>query len=186
MVRLSSLEEIRRLYDERGGRTYGEGVTQIEHALQCASLAQAEGAAPSLIVAALLHDLGHLFEDGEGVAADARHEAAGAGALAGLFGEAVRGPIALHVAAKRYLCFKEADYVEALSAASQRSLRLQGGPLDAVGAAAFERLPHWQDAVALRRWDDAGKRQEASARTFADFATLMRDLTTGGATRAGP
>lgn len=180
MVRLSSLEDIERLYEERGARRYGEGVSQIEHALQCASLAEAEDAAASLILAALLHDLGQLFEDGEGVTNDARHEAAGAAVLAGLFGEDVCGPIALHVAAKRYLCFKEAHYVETLSAASRRSLKLQGGPLDAAEAAAFERLPYWRDAVALRRWDDAGKRLETCGRAFADFAPLMRDLASGG------
>jgi phosphonate degradation associated HDIG domain protein len=180
MIRLSSLEDIERLYAARGVRSYGEGVTQIEHALQCAALAQAEGAEPSLVIAALLHDIGHLFEEGEGLAEDARHEAAGARALAALFGEAVCGPIALHVAAKRYLCFKEPDYFNALSAASRRSLTLQGGPLDAARAAACERLPHWREAVALRRWDDAGKRDGLSARAFAEFTPLMRALLTGG------
>jgi predicted HD phosphohydrolase len=104
-----SLDDIERLYAERGGLAYGEGVSQIEHALQCAVLAQADGAAPSLIVAALLHDVGHLFEDDVDetrLTIDDRHETAGARALAGLFDEAVRAPIALHVAAKRYLCFK--------------------------------------------------------------------------------
>ena len=180
MIALPRLEDIERLYAERGARNYGEGVTQMEHAVQCAALAEAEGASPSLVVAALLHDIGHLFEDGEGLAEDARHEAVGARALAALFGEAVCGPIALHVAAKRYLCFKEPDYFQALSAASQRSLTLQGGPLDAAGAAAFERLPYWQDSVALRRWDDAGKREELSGRSFNDFTPLMRGLPAGG------
>lgn len=174
MVRLSSLEEIERLYEERGGRTYGEGVSQIEHALQCASLAQAEGAAPSLIIAALLHDLGHLFEDEASTATDRRHEAAGAAALAGLFGPAVRAPIALHVAAKRYLCLSEPSYFQGLSEASRHSLALQGGSFSPAEAEAFERQSHWREAVSLRRWDDAGKRQETCGRSFAEFAPLMR------------
>jgi phosphonate degradation associated HDIG domain protein len=176
VARLACLEDIARLYAGRGGSSYGEGVSQIEHALQCAGLAQEQGAASSLVVAALLHDIGHLLEDEEGLAQDHRHEATGAAALAGLFGEAVCQPIALHVAAKRWLCFQGADYFAALSAASQGSLALQGGPFDAAGAAAFERLPYWREAVALRRLDDAGKRAEPCGRAFTDFVPLMRAI----------
>ena len=179
MVKLSSLEDVEGLYAARGGRRYGEGVTQIEHALQCATLAEAQGAAPALIVAALLHDIGHLFEDEASIATDRRHEAAGAAALVGLFGPAVRAPIALHVAAKRYLCLSEPGYFQVLSEASRQSLALQGGPLSAAEAQAFEGQPYWRDAVALRRWDDTGKRQEACDRTFADFAPMIRGLLTG-------
>ena len=179
MIRVASIEDIERLYATQGGLAYGEGVTQTEHALQCAGLAQAQGAPPSLVVAALLHDIGHLFEDEAevvGASHDGRHEIAGAQALKGLFDETVRGPIALHVAAKRYLCFKEPGYLEALSPASQASLVLQGGPFDRAEAEAFERLPHWRDAVALRRFDDLGKSEDASGRSFSDFAPVMRRL----------
>ena len=176
MARLSSLEEIERLYATRGELNYGEGLTQTEHAVQCAALAEAEGASPSLIVAALLHDVGHLFEAEDavtGAKSDHRHEIAGAQALRSLFDHRVRGPIALHVPAKRYLCFSEPGYLEALSPASQASLRLQGGPFDAAEAAAFERLPHWREAVALRRYDDMGKRDDLVSRPFAAFIPVM-------------
>jgi [1-hydroxy-2-(trimethylamino)ethyl]phosphonate dioxygenase len=179
MARLSSLDGIERLYAERGGLAYGEDVTQMEHALQCASLAEASGAPASLVIAALLHDIGHLFADEGEVAAfrfDHRHEVSGAAALAGLFGEDVLGPIALHVEAKRHLCFTEPGYHDALSPASRASLELQGGPFGSAQAAAFERRPHWRAAVALRRFDDTGKKDGASGRRFADFAPLMRGL----------
>lgn len=177
MNRLSSLEALERLYAERAGAAYGEGVSQLEHALQCAVLAEAEGAPPSLIAAALLHDVGHLYEDEPGaLEVDRRHEITGAQALKGLFGEAVRAPIALHVAAKRWLCFAEPGYVETLSPASRRSLELQGGVFDAAKARAFERQPHWREAVAVRRWDDLGKSAEPSGRAFADFVPLLRQL----------
>lgn len=173
---LSSLAEIERLYAARGAGHYGEGVTQLDHALQCAALAEQADAPPSLIVAALLHDVGHLLEEEDSApfaSADQRHEATGAAALGRLFGPAVRAPIALHVAAKRYLCGVDAGYRDRLSAASQASLLLQGGPLSTAGAIRFERRPHWRAAVALRRFDDSGKALEPSPRQFADYLPLM-------------
>ncbi|HEX4270861.1 MAG TPA: HD domain-containing protein [Rhizomicrobium sp.] len=177
-----NLEEIEQLYALRGGLHYGEGVTQIEHALQTAVLAQVEGADSSLTVAALLHDIGHLCESEEDVAEgrfDDRHEAVGARMLAALFPESVYRPVALHVAAKRYLCFTEPQYWMGLSPASRRSLELQGGPFDQGQAAAFERAPFWREAVSLRRFDDMGKREEVSGRAFADYLPMMRDLSAG-------
>ena len=99
--------------------------------------------------------------------------------LEGLFPESVYRPVALHVAAKRYLCFIEPQYWDGLSAASQKSFVLQGGAFDAAQAAAFERASCWQDAVQLRRFDDMGKRAEISGRIFADFIPLMRELLGG-------
>jgi phosphonate degradation associated HDIG domain protein len=175
MTPLSSIDDVVRLYAERGDLNYGENITQLEHALQCAVLIEEQGGPDSLIVAALLHDIGHLFEREAGVGSfDDRHEATGANALGTLFGEAVCKPIALHVAAKRYLCFKDVRYFDGLSPASKDSLRLQGGAFDAARAAAFERLPYWQDAVALRRADDTGKRTEPCGKSFDPFVPLLR------------
>ncbi|HWY63662.1 MAG TPA: HD domain-containing protein [Rhizomicrobium sp.] len=179
MSHIKNLEDIERLYAARGGLHYGEGVTQMEHALQCAALAEEEGCPPSLVIAALLHDVGHLFEKDETLAeagVDDRHEAAGAGALAGIFAEAVWRPIALHVAAKRYLCSVEPRYLAALSQASQRSLVLQGGPFHQAQALAFQRAPFWQEAVRLRRFDDMGKRDENSTRDFSSYLPMMQGL----------
>lgn len=176
---IAGLDDIEQLYFSRGGLHYGEGVTQIEHALQCAELAEGQGASESLVVAALLHDIGHLFEKEEAVADgkfDDRHEAIGAKALAGLFPEAVWRPVALHVAAKRYLCFIEPQYWAGLSEASKKSLELQGGTFSQEQAQAFERAPYWQEAVLLRRFDDMGKLDEMSGRCFADFLPMMRKL----------
>jgi predicted HD phosphohydrolase len=172
-----SLEEIEDLYARRGGLSYGEDVTQLEHALQCAGLAQAQDHAPAQIAAALLHDVGHLFVTEESVIhQDARHEALGARALSGLFDAAVCGPVALHVAAKRYLCFAEPAYRAALSPASQVSLQLQGGAFNAAAAAAFERRPWWREAVALRRIDDTGKALEPACHTFTEYRPLLERL----------
>jgi phosphonate degradation associated HDIG domain protein len=182
MTGLKTLEEMEQLYATRGGLHYGEGVTQVEHALQSAALAKAHGGSSSLIVAALLHDIGHLFESEDDVtkaASDARHEIAGARILENFFPQSVWRPVALHVAAKRYLCFIEPQYWAGLSEASQKSLQLQGGPFNQAQALGFERAPYWQDAVSLRRFDDMGKRAEISGHAFAQYMSLMRSICAG-------
>jgi phosphonate degradation associated HDIG domain protein len=155
------IAEIEQAFAARGGDSYGENVSQLDHALQCAWLAQQDGAGDHLIAAALLHDYGHLFE-GRGDAAerdgrDARHELHGARALRRWFGLEVVGPIALHVLAKRYLCATEPGYTEALSPASILSLKLQGGAFTPEQCRRFERSQFAADAVRVRRWDDTGK-----------------------------
>jgi gamma-butyrobetaine dioxygenase len=150
------------LFDQGGAAAYfGEAVSQREHALQAAQLARAAYASDELIVAALLHDIGHLLHGlpehiaEQGI--DGHHESGGATWLARHFPPPVVEPVRLHVAAKRYLCAVEPSYLAGLSAASQRSLELQGGPFTPDQAQAFERNPHCAAAVALRRWDDQAK-----------------------------
>ena len=143
------------------GETYsGERISQLEHALQCALFAEQAGAGPDLVLAALLHDVGHILEGGERAAErgiDSRHEETGAAWLAERFGPAICEPVRLHVAAKRYLCATDPSYFARLSSASVRSLALQGGPMSAAEAVDFERSPWSGDAVRLRQWDEQGK-----------------------------
>lgn len=180
MTKDGFVDEIFALYRQRRDEQYGERVTQLDHALQCAALARSDGAPDALVAAALLHDYGHLVEDrghmAERQGMDGAHEAVGADALSAWFGPDVTQPIALHVAAKRYLCATEPGYLDALSPASQLSLRLQGGPLAPGEADAFKALPFAGEAVRLRRWDDWGKALEPSERrTLEDFrGVLMR------------
>jgi gamma-butyrobetaine dioxygenase len=143
------------LLEQLGGSAYlGEPVTQLAHALQAAAAAEQAGAPPALVAAALLHDVGHLLPAAE---SPGTHEEVGARWLARFFGPEVVEPIRLHVPAKRYLCFAEADYRAGLSAASLVSLRVQGGPFTAQEAERFRRGPHAEAALALRRWDEAAK-----------------------------
>ncbi len=155
------IEAIFELFRARGAQRYGERVTQLDHALQCATLAALDGAPDALVAAALLHDYGHLIDDrgqlAEREGVDDEHEAVGSAALSAWFGPAVTQPIALHVAAKRYLCATEPTYIDGLSGASRLSLRLQGGPMKRVEAEAFAARPFAADAVRVRRWDDWGK-----------------------------
>ena len=170
--------EARHAHATRGGLTYGEGVSQREHALQAAQLAERAGCQPNLIVAALLHDLGHLLDRrGEDAAArgiDTRHEAIAAGLLGRLFGEAVAAPVRLHVDAKRYRCAIDPAYRAGLSAASTQSLTLQGGPMSPAEVAAFEARPHAAAALRLRGWDEAAKRIGARTPPFAHFRAHLR------------
>lgn len=159
---MSVADEVIELMRRRGSEAYfGEPVSQLEHALEAASIASEAGAKPELIIAALLHDIGHLMHDrGENVASegiDTRHEVAGYQWLLARFGPAIAEPVRDHVAAKRYLCAVEPDYLAKLSPASVESLALQGGPFAPAEARAFEEKLFWRDAVMLRRWDDAAK-----------------------------
>ncbi len=148
---------------ERGGSAayHGEAVSQTEHALQAAYQAESEGAPDRLVVAALLHDIGHLLEGQDEDLAlqgvDGRHEAAGQAFLARSFGPGIVEPIALHVAAKRYLCAVEPGYLDSLSPSSRLSLKLQGGPMTLEERVQFESHPFHREAVRLRRWDDLAK-----------------------------
>ncbi len=159
---MTIIDDVFALFAERGADAYfGEPVSQLEHALQTAHLAEQAKASDALVVAALLHDIGHLIhgeaEDVADQGADARHEAAGEAWLRRWFGEEVTEPVRLHVAAKRYLCATDPSYLIRLSPASRQSLALQGGPFDSAEVQAFEANPHYAASVRLRLWDDSAK-----------------------------
>jgi phosphonate degradation associated HDIG domain protein len=175
---MTAWEEIQAAFARRGDETYGEGVSQTEHALQCAAFAQRDGASAALITATLLHDIGHLLHDLPSDVADSgidtQHEATGSAWLSRHFGLAVTEPVRMHVAAKRYLATTEPGYFEQLSEASKLSLRLQGGPMSAAQAAAFAAEPFFDDAIRLRRWDEEGKIVGYRGPELAHFEPLVR------------
>lgn len=159
---MSVADEVVTLYSARGAAAYfGERVSMTEHGLQAAWFAQVEAAPEPLIIAALLHDVGHLLQkvpdDLSDWTSDAHHEEVGARWLAARFGPTISEPVRLHVPAKRYLCATDAGYVRQLSSASVHTLALQGGPMSPDEARAFEREAHYRAAVRVRRWDDQGK-----------------------------
>jgi phosphonate degradation associated HDIG domain protein len=150
------------LFRTHGGADYGgEAVSQLAHALQTAWLAEQQGYESAMIVAALLHDLGHMLHKltpgylERGL--DDRHETLGAHWLSQYFGPQVTMPIQLHVAAKRYLCATEPTYLATLSPMSVRSLAVQGGPLTTAQAQWFIAGRFARQAVILRRWDEQAK-----------------------------
>lgn len=171
------INDIFALYHQRGHRQYGEDVTELQHALQCAMFAARNNEAPNIVAACLLHDYGHLVHDlGEDIAehgVDAQHEELGANRLAPLFVAEIVEPIRLHVAAKRYLCWKVPNYFDGLSEASQRSLQLQGGVMSDDEAVAFEQNPHGEAAARLRRYDDAGKIKDLTMPELESYRSLL-------------
>jgi len=172
------LSKVDSLFSERGGSEYyGESVTQLEHALQSAWLAEKDGQPPCVIAAALLHDVGHLLHDhGEDYLEkniDDRHEDIAARFLAQAYGPTVTEPIRLHVPAKRYLAATRPGYRELLSPASTKSLELQGGPMSHEAVAAFEREPHFAVAATVREYDDRAKVVALETPSYAYFRKYL-------------
>jgi len=178
---MSLADEVFSLFDQRGSAVYfGERISMTEHALQAAWFAREESAPPELVIAALLHDIGHLVElapDDIGAwKADARHEETGARWLEQRLGPEVAGPVRLHVPAKRYLCATDHSYVAMLSQASVVTLKLQGGPMSGNELLQFETEPYHQQAIRLRRWDDQGKVVGLKTPGLAEYRELIEKL----------
>jgi [1-hydroxy-2-(trimethylamino)ethyl]phosphonate dioxygenase len=183
---MSLAADILALYGARGTEAYfGERVSMAEHGLQAAHFAQVEGAPEALVVAALLHDIGHLLEavpdDIDDWTRDARHEEIGARWLARHFDASVSEPVRLHVPAKRYLCATNAGYCARLSSASAHTLKLQGGPMSEAEVARFEAERYWRQAVRLRHWDDQGKVAGLKTMPLEAYATLIERVARAGA-----
>jgi gamma-butyrobetaine dioxygenase len=181
---MSVTDEILAIFSSRGAEAYfGESVSMTEHALQAAHFAQSCAAPPALVVAALLHDIGHLIDDEvprelANWSLDAHHEVIGGRWLAERFGPEVSEPVRLHVPAKRYLLATDAGYFAKLSPASVVTLQLQGGPMAAHEVSKFETEPFHKDAVRVRRWDDEGKVAGLKTPAVGDFRALIEALTT--------
>jgi phosphonate degradation associated HDIG domain protein len=179
------LADIEKLFRDHGHIAYsGEGVTQLEHALQSAQRAEEDGATDALVTAALLHDLGHLLNrQGDTPTArgiDDQHQYFAIPFIRALFPPAVVEAIRLHVDAKRALCALDSDYYEALSEDSKRSLTLQGGIFSPEETDAFLARPFAEDAMRVRRWDDAAKVAGQQTAPLAHFLEIASRCTEKG------
>jgi [1-hydroxy-2-(trimethylamino)ethyl]phosphonate dioxygenase len=174
-------DEVIAIFKRRGsGAYFGESVSMTEHALQAAYFAQAAAAAPALVLAALLHDVGHLIDDVPDDLADwtvdAHHERVGSRWLARRFQPDVSEPVRLHVPAKRYLLATDQQYFARLSPASVVTLKLQGGPMAAHEVAEFETERFCKEAVLLRQCDDQGKVTGLKTPGLGDYLSLIEKL----------
>lgn len=176
------IETILRTFSERGSETYGiEAVTQQQHALQSALWAIRSGASNELVIAALLHDLGHILGREElpencEENLDDHHENRVYQFLKEHFGSAVAEPVRLHVAAKRYLCTVDRSYEKKLSPTSWKSFLDQGGYMSPDEMTAFEKQPSFREALELRRWDDLAKDPDEELPPIEDFVPLLNRL----------
>lgn len=169
------------LFARRGAEEYmGEPVSMAQHMEQSAACAKADGASDDLVIAALLHDIGHFVGDfsidalENGI--DNYHEAAGAQFLAPYFPASVTEPIRLHVAAKKYLCAVDRDYFKRLSAASIQSLQVQGGPMSENEITKFEANPFHRSAVKARLYDDDGKVAGLDIKPVSSYRNKLESL----------
>jgi phosphonate degradation associated HDIG domain protein len=165
----------------QGGESYfGEPVTVLEHCLQAAYFARQANSPDTLIAAAVLHDVGHLLHhEGEDVAEqglDTRHEELADQLLSSHLPPSVTEPVRLHVAAKRYLCGADPNYLKELSPSSVLSLQLQGGPMSAEEQATFLAGPYAQQAVTLRHWDDDAKIPDLAVPQLDTYLPLVKNL----------
>ena len=167
------------IFERRGGEEYlGEPVTMAQHMLQGATLAERAHSPEVVIVAALLHDIGHFTsefgtyhpDDTE----DRHHEDAGAEILAPFFPTLVTDCVRYHVAAKRYLCATKPEYFNRLSAASVHTLGLQGGPMNTAEVAEFARNPNLEQIIQVRYLDEAGKHPTMQTPPFDHFAPMVQ------------
>lgn len=167
------------IFARRGSEEYlGEPVTMAEHMLQGAHFAEKANEPEVIIVAALLHDIGHFtsefgmfsMDDTE----DRLHEEAGAALLEAYFPTLVTDCVRHHVAAKRYLCAVKPEYFDRLSEASIHSLNLQGGPMNAGEVAAFETNPNLKDIIKVRYYDEAGKRADLQTKPYSYYAPMVQ------------
>ncbi len=171
---MANIDDVLSLLQTKGNaECAGTKISQLQHALQAAHLAQTENAPPNLVVAALLHDVGHLLGNN---GPDPAHAEVGHAWLAQHFPPEVSEPVRLHTDAKRYLCATDSKYIEKLTPTSVQSLHAQGGPMNDAELDAFEEEVHYPDAVKLRHWDDQAKTENLAVPALDSYRETIAKL----------
>lgn len=178
---MSAYLEVKELFELAKAEEYlGEDITLVEHMIQCAENARTDNAPDWLIVAALLHDIGHLLVPDAASAQDSgidmHHDDVGAEWISKRFPNNIVQVVRLHVDAKKYLVATDVAYFDNLSEASQITLEIQGGVFSDSEATDFIQQQFAHEAVLLRKWDDAGKVRGAALATIEDFEDLINEV----------
>ncbi|MFC5411544.1 phosphonate degradation HD-domain oxygenase [Larkinella bovis] len=181
MIPRQAIAEITELFEKHGSDDYyGEPVSQLEHMLQSAMLAERAGADDETVIAAFLHDIGHLLpseaaEDHMDEYGRVDHEKLGADWLRERgFSEKVAQLIEHHVNAKRYLTYKNPAYFNKLSEASLKTLAFQGGPMTAAEAQEFEQNPFFRGILQVRGWDELAKETDLEMPPVDQYLALCK------------
>lgn len=176
------VEGIDLLFTTHGHQVYAgarhDGLTVLEHSLQCAQLAEWAHAPASLVATALLHDVGHFLTPPEMAGnddVDNSHEERGHALLSTALPPDVTEPVRLHVAAKRYLMRVDPQYAAHLSPTSKHALQLQGSTMTVFESVAFESRPFARAAVQLTRWDDAATHPGKRTPPLAYYLSTLSD-----------
>ena len=147
-----------------------------EHMIQSAMLAEKNKSSSSLVCASLLHDYGHFILDSPDKLLnrkeDGKHEDIGYQYLKKYFKQNVVEPIKIHVKAKRYLA-RNQKYYQILSQASKVSLHLQGGVMNENEAKEFEKEKFFDDAIKLRKFDEAAKKIGVKMKDINNYKSLL-------------
>lgn len=182
-----TVDSIFQALETAGTVQYGtESISELEHALQIADIADEMSGDEELILSALLHDIGRvavrqdeisdtLVPDhmGKTKSGAKGHDDAGAELLEGHFSDRILAGVRMHVAAKRYLCTVEPRYRDKISNGSETTLRMQGGLMSDEELAAFRAMPFSEDAVQIRRWDDMAKTPGKPTRPLEHWRDMM-------------
>lgn len=178
------VEEIMTILERGAACDYiGEPISQLEHALQCAQNAKNARADDETIVAALLHDIGHLLlnDDAQsmnGLGAQDHEKIGAAYVLEKGFPQKIADLIQGHVDAKRYLTSIDPTYYETLSSASKETLIIQGGPMTKAQAREFEQQPHFKNKLRMRTWDEQSKLLDCVVDTLENYRELLLKVLT--------
>ena len=173
---------------ERAGKAVGFGfftpyfteqISIFEHGVQAAWYAEQQGHSEDVILAALLHDIGHCAYGSaqprmKGLGA-INHDWIGARlALEYGFSHKIALLIGFHVEAKRYLAGKKPAYYEKLSPASKKTLVFQGGAMSPAEQKAFEARPYFTEILQVRTNDEKGKALNFTMPNFSYYQDKMR------------
>ena len=182
------IDKVFSLYEKHGTADYiGEPVSQLEHALQAAMMAEEEGFDTPIVLAALFHDIGHLVALSKGNEKSMNgfgavsHEDIGEAFLKELnFPKRITDLVKAHVVAKRYLVSKDYTYFNQLSEASLQTLNYQGGKMSEAEMSDFENHPDAAIFIQMRMWDDKAKLENFATKDLDYYKRICENYLTSG------